>query len=247
MQAEEVKEKYRETSLRHWGVSSPFQSEEVKEKVRQTMIKKYGVEYGLQSEEIKAKFRKTMLSRYGVEYALQYPEFLEKQKRSSYSKKEYKLPSSSIVICQGYEPFCFNDLLKEGVSEEELLAGVNSGLTIKYQFYGSKRTYYPDVYLSSSNKIIEVKSEHTFQHQNERLIAKLSACRDQKFVAELRIYSGKGKRIPIPVALENLQKAMQKLLKSVESEIFQNAFIVNLICSYLQPTLCMFDPKPEIK
>ena len=64
-QAEEVKEKTKQTNLRNWGVEYVSQAEEVKEKTKQTNLKNWGVEYTLQSEEIRNKGIQTLKEKYG--------------------------------------------------------------------------------------------------------------------------------------------------------------------------------------
>lgn len=73
-QAEEVKEKIRQTNLDRYGVPVPIQNEEVKAKWRSTNLERYGHEYAIASEQGKAAIRKTNLDRYGVEYGLSNPE-----------------------------------------------------------------------------------------------------------------------------------------------------------------------------
>ena len=110
-QAEEVKEKTKQTNLKNWGVEYASQAEEVKEKTKQTNLKNWGVEYTLQSEEIrnkgiqtlkekygeditnvfqatevKEKIKQTNLKNWGVEYATQSEEIKEKTRNTNNEK-----------------------------------------------------------------------------------------------------------------------------------------------------------------
>jgi len=78
MRGGEIKEKISRTSLRKYGVESPFQSEEVKEKIRKSNKARLGVEYPTQSAEVLHKIRKTNLERYGAEYLTQSEEIRNK-------------------------------------------------------------------------------------------------------------------------------------------------------------------------
>lgn len=75
------------------------------------------------------------------------------------------LPSGRIVKIQGYEPQVLDELLKTYV-ENDIVIGVkemNKTIgQIKYEFEGRLKTYYPNFYIKSENKIIEVKSQWTF-------------------------------------------------------------------------------------
>lgn len=68
MRSNEVKEKKKQTSLKHYGVESPAQSKEIQEKRKKTCLEKYGVEYAQSSEVVKNKAKKTCLEKYGVEH-----------------------------------------------------------------------------------------------------------------------------------------------------------------------------------
>jgi len=44
-----------------------------------------------------------------------------------------------------------------------------------YEFEGKTRRYYPDIYIISENKIIEVKSKYTYESDLDNNIAKMNA------------------------------------------------------------------------
>jgi hypothetical protein len=54
------------------------------------------------------------------------------------------------------------------------------------------RKYYPDIYLKSENKIIEVKSEYTYASSYSINIRKKKACLDLGISFEFWIYDSKG-------------------------------------------------------
>ena len=82
----ETKEKYKETCLKKYGVTSTNKLDSMKEKSKQTCLAKYGVEYASQSENFKENSRKTCLEKYGVEYSFQSENNIEKTKQTCLEK-----------------------------------------------------------------------------------------------------------------------------------------------------------------
>jgi len=110
--------------------------------------------------------------------------------KSSVKYKEFKLPSGRIVKLQGYEPQVLEQLL-ESFNENDIAIGVkelNKTIgKIQYTFKNTKRTYYPDFYIKSTNTIIEVKSQWTFDKWKDKNLAKQKACLQQGFNFEFII------------------------------------------------------------
>ena len=75
--------KQHEYALNTYGVDNVFQAEEIKEKIKETSIKKYGVEHPFKNENVKSRFKKTCLEKYGVEWFC----FTEKNKLAVNSKE----------------------------------------------------------------------------------------------------------------------------------------------------------------
>jgi len=108
--------------------------------------------------------------------------------------KKYKMPSGKIVEVQGYEPFCLDELLGgRGISEDDIVVGFGDVPIIEYKWKGRTRHYYPDVYIPSQNKIIEVKSTYTYGLAPERNEVKWSTVVDQGYKMECLFYNKKGK------------------------------------------------------
>ena len=194
LQAPSVQAKIRATTFARFGVQHATQSAFVKAKVSETNFARLGVECSLQSPEVKAKTRETNLSRYGVVNPIQNAEIARKMLRSRFALKEYVLPSGDILEVQGYEPFCLDELLMEGVTEKEIVNGFAGMPSIEYEYEGARHVYHPDVYLSSG-KIIEVKSLYTLNAAYAKTVEKLRSCIDQGYDVEIRIYDGKGTRL----------------------------------------------------
>lgn len=112
------------------------------------------------------------------------PLFAERMFKSSVRYKNYTLPSGRVIKLQGYEPLVLEQLL-ESYDERDIIIGIkelnkNIG-KIQYMFKNTKRTYYPDFYIKSTNTIIEVKSQWTFDKWKEKNLAKEQACLEQGF------------------------------------------------------------------
>lgn len=189
--SEIIKEKIKKTSLGKYGYENPMQNLEIQEKMKKTMMDKYGVENSMQLEETKEKARKTNLEKRGVESAMQDSLIFEKNKNSCYSRKIYILPSGKEVTYQGYEDYCLDDLLEE-IDEEDIIHKSSEMPTIKYIFDGKNRSYFPDFYIPTQNKFIEVKSKYTLYAKLEENIAKFSAVVNEGYYIEVRLYDKYG-------------------------------------------------------
>jgi len=103
---------------------------------------------------------------------------------------DYELPSGRVIKLQGNEPQVLEQLLQT-YSEDDILCEVktiNKEIgRIKYMFEDSEHTYYPDFYIKSTNTIIEVKSQWTFDKWKEKNLAKEQACLQQGFNFEFII------------------------------------------------------------
>jgi hypothetical protein len=119
------------------------------------------------------EFREKMVEIYSSD------EFLEKS-NDNYTLKDYVFPSGKIVKVQGYEPQALDVLLKI-YSEEDLILGAANirekiGVIMYIDNNGNQHRYFPDIYISSINKIIEVKSEWTYKIQKDVNELKKNAC-----------------------------------------------------------------------
>lgn len=93
--------------------------------------------------------------------------------------KDYILPSGKVIGIQGYENFVLDEIFKK-YEESDVIIG-NTEIyeevgAINYLFDGSIHRYFPDIYIKSENKIIEVKSTYTYDFAIEKNIEKKNAC-----------------------------------------------------------------------
>lgn len=188
LQSKEIYEKFKNTLYENYGVENPSHSEELRERSKKACLEKYGVEYVMQSEEIKQKAKKTMLERYGVEHTMHLPEFVEKSFQNSFSQKEFVMPSGDIRLVQGYEPKALKKLISM-YEEDDIVTDIKLVPVIDYIYQEKNCKYFPDIYIKSENKIIEVKSTFTFYKELDKNNHKGEACTSNGYLFEFWIYS----------------------------------------------------------
>ena len=81
-----IKQKIKDTLIKHYNVDNPAKSKIIKEKIRETCLEKYGVDWGSKSFSAKLKSKETCLKKYGTEYYLNSEDCKEKT-RNFYIKK----------------------------------------------------------------------------------------------------------------------------------------------------------------
>lgn len=188
LQNEEIFAKVKATNLERYGFECALQNEEIKEKIKATNIGRYGFECALQNEEIFAKVKATNLERYGVEYVAQNAEIHEKIMK--YSTKKYMFPSGKEVSVQGYENIAI-DILLETYQEDLIETSRKEMPEIWYNYKMTTKRYFPDIYIPSENKIIEVKSLWTYKRELVKNICKALATRELGYDYEIWIIDKK--------------------------------------------------------
>ena len=190
LQSKEIRAKADETCMSRYGM--PLY-EYVK--TDETCMSRYGMplyEY-MQTEECREKSRETCMERYGVEYPMQNEEIFNKMLESS-NPKEYIFPSGRTELCQGYEPMCFDLLLKDGYNEDDLIVGYKGRDEIWYDNpdTGNKSRYFPDGFILSDNAILEVKSEYYFMKDYDKNMAKFKAVTAMGLNVHVYIFNNNG-------------------------------------------------------
>jgi hypothetical protein len=206
----EFKEKVKDICLERYGVDWYSKTDEFKEKYKSKSLEIYGTEHPMLNEEFKKKVSSTIKEKYGKDWYNLTDEFKEycfKFKEENYGHpiigfklKEYKLPSGKIIKVQGYENFAL-DIIFEKYKEEDVLITYSDikneiGL-INYLMEEKNRIYLPDIYIKSENKIIEVKSDYTYNLELEKNILKKESCLSIGFNFEFWIIDKKGKLLDI--------------------------------------------------
>jgi hypothetical protein len=194
MQSNEVKEKGKQTCIEKYGVEHPMLSVEVKDKIKQTCLDKYGVEYSLQSVGVREKGKQTCIEKYGVEHPMQVADIFDKAVKNSYKHKIFTFPCGETRYVQGYEPFALQVLVENGYIAEDIVTERTSVPEIWY-YNGNECRYYPDIYIPSEKRIIEVKSIWTYKKDKEKNGLKAQTCKTQGYVFEFWIFDDKGNKL----------------------------------------------------
>jgi hypothetical protein len=106
------------------------------------------------------------MKRFGVDHPMKDPDHLEKVLRKIHAFKDVSLPSGKVVKLQGYEPEALLRLLLT-IPEDDIVIGKKKirdeiGEIEYFDLTGQKRIYFPDFYIKSQGKVIEVKSTWTY-------------------------------------------------------------------------------------
>ena len=139
---------------------------------------------------------------FGNDFAMQNQEIYNKAFKKSYLRKEYILPSGKISIIQGFENYILDYLFKLNYKEEDILINkheINEEVgIIRYIGKDTKEhIYFPDFYIISENKIIEVKSTYYYNKDLENNLLKKEACINNGLNFSFYIYDRQNKNIII--------------------------------------------------
>jgi hypothetical protein len=108
--------------------------------------------------------------------------------------KDYTFPSGLIKRIQGYENIALDELV-EKFKEDDIITNRRYMPKIIYKFKGKEHRYYPDIWIKSINKIIEVKSCYTYKKELIKNINKALFTRKLNFEFEFWIYTPESKNI----------------------------------------------------
>lgn len=189
--SEVVRDKMKATTLERHGVEHALHSNVIKERIKKTCLERYGVENPSSFGEFVIKRKQTMLKRYGGETSTQCPELLEKIQMSGFRRKEYVMPSGDIRSIQGYENRAL-DILLENYQEQDIITDMKEVPMFWYIFEDKKSRYFPDIYIPSTNFIIEVKSKYIYKRYLERNLAKEKAVLSEGYNFKFMIFNKKG-------------------------------------------------------
>lgn len=202
-------EKRYKTNLKRYGVKHATQSSEVNlkvkesmktsyefkevrvEKIKNTNQERYGTAWFMSTDSFNKKKRKTLFEKYGVHHNSHNAKTLDKRWASS-KNHDYVFPSGKIVKVQGYEPKAIDELLKNGYMESDIVVGNTNiekhiGKIIYTSSDNKEHRYFPDIYVISENKVIEVKSEYTLS-RDFWINNKRDATVRSGFTYELKVY-----------------------------------------------------------
>lgn len=171
-----------EGMMKRYGVNNPMKDEHIRNKVNNTNRERYGSEWITNTDYFKSKSLNFYREKFGVEHNSQLPEVLEKRARKGYMWKDYVFPSGKTVKLQGYEDQAIDALLLQYEEKDIIVDNQEIEQEIGKILYtstdGKIHRYMPDIYIKSTNTVIEVKSEWTFQQNKDINELKRNACID---------------------------------------------------------------------
>ena len=151
-QAEEVKNKIKDTNLERYGCMCVLQSEEIRNKGIQTLREKYGegIINVSQIKEIQDKIKDTNLERYGCEYAMQNKEIQNKVKATNLERHGVEYPTQNEEIKnKALDSFQFHGTGPSSRAQRYINHILNG--TLNKRICGSL----VDIYMEKENIIIE--------------------------------------------------------------------------------------------
>lgn len=104
------------------------------------------------------------------------------------------MPSGNIINVQGYESYALNELIKI-YDESDIITNRKEIPRISYKIEDKQKYYFPDIYIKSINKIIEVKSIWTYKCKEDKIQKKSNATKLAGYDYEIWIYDKKGNKI----------------------------------------------------
>lgn len=174
MRTNEILTKRNDTCIERYG-GVGMGSDELFSKMKNTNIEKYGVEYYSTTNDWYDKCVNSALEKYGKEWVSKVDSINVKQQYGGYSYHNFEFPSGKVVRVQGYEPKVLTKLVID-YEESDIIVGVQNIIDeigfFHYEYEGETHRYYPDIYIKSENRVIEVKSTYTFNKEKEKNLLK---------------------------------------------------------------------------
>ena len=169
---------------------------EIIEKIKNTFNERFGG-HPKKTDKVQAKWVATCLEKYGG-HPNQNAQVQARAEANSYHYKDYMLPEGGIVRIQGYENLALDELFQL-YEQDDVVIGRGNVPTIVYYIDQVKHVYFPDIYIKSENKIIEVKSEWTLTLVKGNVEEKAQATVKAGYKYEIWIYNTRKERVETKV------------------------------------------------
>ena len=184
-----VKEKRKQSSnLINYGVTNTGSLQGVKDKIKNTYNEKFGG-HPKKTKEVQDKWAATCLEKYGG-HPNQNIDVQIKSEATSFHYKDYMMPSGNIVKYQGYESLALDELVQL-YEEDDISIGRANVPSVNYKIGEKKHVYFPDFFIKSENKIIEVKSVWTIGLPRGNVEVKAQATLKAGYKYEIWVYNEK--------------------------------------------------------
>jgi hypothetical protein len=192
----EHEKRKRESCLEKHGVKNVSCLKENKDKINEAWLKNFGG-HPKRTKEVQDKWKETCLEKYGG-HPNQNIDVQAKSEATAYCYKDYIMPSGKVIKYQGYENLALDELIKV-YDENDIIAGRLHIPTIIYHIHDVKHIYFPDIFIKSENKIIEVKSEWTIKLKRGNIEEKALATIKAGYKYEIWIYNCKKLKVETKV------------------------------------------------
>jgi hypothetical protein len=195
-QSKEIRDKTKNTCMEKYGCESVLQNNETKIKIKNTMLDRYGVENPSQNEEIQNRKINTNIQKFGYRHPSQNSNYMNELSKNAYKLKDYILPSGNIIKIQGYENYALDEILQDGILEEDIINGCKNVPEIWYEDENNKNhRHYVDIFIPSQNRCIEVKSTWTAEKKKDCIFLKQHAGKALGYNYEIWVYNANGKKV----------------------------------------------------
>ena len=183
---ERSNKKRKATNLVKYGVEYTSQADCMKNASKRTKLARYGDENynnsavsakknraktSVEQDVINDKRRKTNVERFGIENVLLLERSMHNSRKSNATGKDYYFPSGRVVGIRGYEHIALNELIQNYNESDIYVDNIKSSsdkMIFEYTNVNQhKAKYYPDIFIKSTNTIIEVKSWWWFNGNNK--------------------------------------------------------------------------------
>ena len=113
--------------------------------------------------------------KYGVVNPMQIPDVFDRSNKSRYKFKEFEYGGKQFTKLQGYEPQAIVYMVEQmNIPIEDVYHGKQVP-HISYNFNNKSKTYFPDLFVPTTNTLYEVKSTYTYNNMLEINKAKRQA------------------------------------------------------------------------
>lgn len=139
--------------------------------------------------------RESLITLHGFQHGNRCTECgYEKSQLSGKKFKDYVFPSGKIRKIQGWENLALDTLTKQ-YTEDDIITERKEMPVIMYKIKNKDHRYYPDIWIKSTNLIVEVKSTHTYKQSLFVNINKALFTRKLGYDFEFWIYKQERKNI----------------------------------------------------
>ena len=139
-------------------------------------------------ECVKKLIKETCLEKYGYENSMHHPDILDKCIKKQYNLKDFTFPSGNKIQVQGYEDLALKILIEKNYDEDDIVTNRTIIPTFNYIHKNVNKKYLPDIFIKSENKIIEVKSDRTFDVMKIKNLIKALSVRKAGYDFEFWIF-----------------------------------------------------------